>query len=252
MNDVASAKAQPPQPLFHTNIVPVSVERHAGLRLNRDAGFGFCAGAATLPIGLGEFEAAANSYPILFTDATPAVPVVLLGIRQGWNLFVGETGAWMAGAYVPAIVRAFPFAIINDAETGVRQVGFEADAACISPSTGLPLFDNGQPTTVVHDAVAFCEAVEADLNQAAAFGTAIEAAGVLQPGDATIAAEGGASARIAGYRTVDPVRLAAVTDDVFLEWRRRNWLGPLYAHLFSAANWVPFTELVVAQLNARQ
>ena len=29
-------------------------------------------------------------------------------------------------------------------------------------------------------------------------------------------------------------------------------LGPLYAHLFSATNWVPFTELVVAQLNARQ
>src|SRR5258706_10782847 len=84
MNDAAPIEALPPQPLFHTNIVPVSVERHGGLRLNRDAGFGFCAGAATLPIGLGEFEAAANSYPILFTDSTPAAPIVLLGIRQGW------------------------------------------------------------------------------------------------------------------------------------------------------------------------
>lgn len=241
----------PSQPLFHTNVVPLSVERHAGLRLNRDSGFGFCAGAATMPIGLVEFEAAAHSYPILFTDTVPAVPVVLLGIRDGWNLFVGDTGAWLAGAYVPAIARAFPFAIIADA-AGRRQVGFEADAACISPVTGLPLFENGQPTAVVHDGVAFCEAVEADLAAAAAFGAAIEAAGILQPGEATIAAEGGASARIAGYRTINPVRLAAVPDGVFLDWRRRNWLAPLYAHLLSAAKWVPFTELVIAQLNARR
>lgn len=147
-----------------------------------------------MPIGLGEFEAVAGSYPILFTDVAPATPVVLLGIRQGWNLFVGATGAWMAGAYVPAIARAFPFAIITDDAAGLRQVGFEADAACISPTTGVPLFENGQPTAAVHDAVAFCEAVEADLARAAAFGAAIEAAGILQIGEATIAVEGGASA----------------------------------------------------------
>ena len=246
-----AVEALPSQPLFHTNVVPLSVERHAALRLNRDSGFGFCAGAATMPIGLAELEAAAHSYPILFTDKTPAVPVVLLGIREGWNLFVGDIGAWMAGAYVPAIARAFPFAIIADAAGG-RQVGFEADAACISPVTGLPLFENGQPTAVVHDGVAFCEAVEADLAAAAAFGAAIEAADILQPGEATIAAEGGANARIAGYRTIDPVRLAAVPDEVFLDWRRRNWLAPLYAHLFSTAKWVSFTELVIAQLNARR
>ena len=246
-----SAGAVPPQPLFHTNIVPISAERHGGLRLNSESGFGFCAGAATMPIGLAEFEPASTSYPILFTDATPAAPVVLLGMREDWNLFVGETGAWTPGSYVPAIVRAFPFAILGDGAGG-RQVGFEADAACISPTTGLPLFDNGQPTGVVHDAVAFCEAVETDLVAAAAFGTALERAGILEPGEATIAVEGSASARIAGYRTVDPARLATVPDNVFIEWRHKNWLPAVYAHLFSAARWVPFTELAIAQLNARR
>jgi hypothetical protein len=251
MSDAAT-EALPRQPLFHTNIVPVNIERHGGLRLNRDAGFGFCAGAATMPIGLAEFEAAANSYPILFTDTTPAAPVVLLGIRAGWNLFIGEAGQWMHGAYVPAIARAFPFAIINDTATGAREVGFEADAACISPTTGTPLFEEGQPSAVVRDAVAFCEAVDADLAAAAALGAAIEAAGILEPGEAAIEVPGGAGARVSGYRTVDPARLAAVADETFLEWRRQNWLGPLYAHLFSAANWVPFSELAIAQLKARQ
>jgi hypothetical protein len=57
---------------------------------------------------------------------------------------------------------------------------------------------------------------------------------------------------IDGFRTIERDRLAAVHDDVLLAWRSRNWLLPLYAHLFSAANWVPFTELVTNQLAARQ
>jgi hypothetical protein len=85
-----------------------------------------------------------------------------------------------------------------------------------------------------------------------ALAAALQDAGVLEAGEATIAPEGGGSLRIAGYRMVDPVRLAAVSDPTFIEWRRRNWLIPLYAHLFSTAKWVAFTELVIAELNARR
>jgi hypothetical protein len=147
------------QPMFHTRIVPLEAALHGELKLNRDAGFGFSAGAATVPIGIDEFEAAAHSYPILFTDRTPPIPVVLLGFRPGWNLFVNDLGAWMQGAYVPAIVRAFPFAIIESENSETRLLGFESDAACITPSTGLPLFDSGNPTAVIRDAFAFCQSV---------------------------------------------------------------------------------------------
>jgi hypothetical protein len=239
-------------PLFHSNVVPLDAGRHGALRLNRDAGYGYSAGAATIPIGIDEFEAAANSYPILFTDGPRPHPVVLLGMREGWNLFVSESGEWMPGVHVPALVRAFPFAFIEDSAGGSRMVGIEADAACLSLTAGLPLFENGQATSVVADAVAFCEACQANLAESAAFGDALDQAGVLAPQEATIEAHGGAAARIAGFRTVDRARLAAVPDAGFLEWRRRNWLMPLYAHLLSAANWVPFTELATNALAARQ
>jgi len=252
MTDAPFPLAPAALPLFHTNIVAVSPRRHANLRLNRDAGFGFTAGVASLPVGIAEFEAAAGCYPILFTTATPAAPIVLLGFRSGWNLFVDGTGTWMPRAYVPAIARAFPFVMIDDTDGSFRRVGFEADAACISPTTGAPLFENGQQTAVVRDAIAFCEAVEGDLAAAAAFGAALESAGLLQPGEATIEPQGAPSVRIGGYRIVDAARLAAIPDEVFLAWRRNGWLSPLYAHLFSAVNWVAFTELALAQLAARQ
>jgi hypothetical protein len=240
------------QLMFHSRIVPLDAELHGELKLNRDAGFGFSAGVATAPIGIDEFEVAAHSYPILFTDGSPPIPIVLLGFRPGWNLFVNDLGGWMQGAYVPAIVRAFPFAIIESENSATRQLGFESDAACITPSTGLPLFDGGNPTTVVRDALAFCQACQASMNESINFGAALERARVLEPQSVTIETTGGAKASIDGFRTVDRNKLAAVLDDVILSWRSRNWLLPLYAHLLSAANWLPFTELATAQLSARQ
>jgi hypothetical protein len=251
----AAAPAPPlrlPMPMFHTTIAPLNSELHGALKLNRDAGYGYSAGAATVPIGIGEFEAAAHSYPILFTDATPPVPVVLLGVRPGWNLFVNETGAWLPGAYVPALVRAFPFAIIEDAAAGTRQLGFEADAACISPTTGLPLFEDGKPTKLVTDAVAFCDACQAELNASLDLGAALDRARLLEAQSATIEVQGGGRVSIDGFKIVDRNRLASVHDEVLLAWRSRGWLLPLYAHLFSVANWAPFTELVISQLAARQ
>lgn len=241
-----------PLPMFHNNIVPINVELHGKLKFNRGTGYGYTAGTATVPIGIGEFELAARSYPILFTDATPPLPVVLLGVRNGWNLFVNEMGAWMPGAYIPALVRAFPFALILDETNGTREFGFEADAACISPTTGQPLFEDGKPASILNEAVAFCDACQADLKEAVSFGAALERTHILEPQSATIDVEGGGSVTIDGFRSIDRNRLAAVHDEVILAWRSRNWLLPLYAHLFSAANWVPFTELATSQLAARR
>ncbi len=248
----STAAAASALPLFHSNIVPLTAERHAGLKLNRNAGYGYSAGAATVPIGVGEFEAAASCYPILFTEEPQPRAVVLLGVRPGWNLFVNEAGLWMPHVYVPAVVRAFPFAFLRHSDTGERSVGIEADAACLSPTTGVPLFENGEPTSVVKNAVALCEVCEAELAESAALAAALEGAGLLAPQEATIETKAGASARITGFRTVDRGRLAALPDAVILEWHRRNWLGPLYAHLVSQANWVEFTEFAAGQLAARQ
>jgi hypothetical protein len=56
MTNASSPTAALSLPLFHTNIVPLDAARHSALKLNRDAGYGYSAGAETVPIGLSEFE----------------------------------------------------------------------------------------------------------------------------------------------------------------------------------------------------
>jgi SapC len=239
-------------PLFHKNIVPLDPLRHGALKLDRSTGHGYAAAAEIVPIGLGEFDAAAQSYPILFAGEPQPIAVVVLGIAKGWNLFVNAEGVWMPGANVPALVRAYPFVFIAEAGGGSLALGIEADAVCLGAETGLPLFEDGKPTAGLSEAVSLCQACEQSLADAAGFAAALDEAGVLVPKEATIEAKTGGTARIAGFKTVDPERLAAVPDAVFLDWRRRHWLPPLFAHLFSAANWLPFTDLAINALATRQ
>src|SRR5712692_6188772 len=169
MSASSAAVAATPMPLFHQNIVPLDPLRHGALKLDRGTGYGYSAAAEIVPIGLGEFDSAAHFYPILFAGKPEPIAVVVLGIGKAWNLFVNGEGIWMPGAYVPALVRAYPFVFIAEAGGGARWLGIEADAICLGPENGLPLFEEGKPTAVLSEAASFCNACQESLADAAGF-----------------------------------------------------------------------------------
>src|SRR5450631_1324882 len=119
MSDAPAQTALPqtgqPMPLFFKRVVGVNPALHGGLRLDRSGGYGFGAKAQSVPLGLGEFDAAYQHYPILFTSGPTPTPVALLGLSEGTNLFVSPTGTWRPDTYVPAYVRSFPFIFVEDA-----------------------------------------------------------------------------------------------------------------------------------------
>jgi hypothetical protein len=129
-------------PLLHRQIVALDSVQHANLRLDPTSGYGFAAGLTFVALGLEEIEAAALYYPILFSGGDAPLPVALLGVREGQNLFVDPNGAWMPGAYIPAYIRAYPFLFIEDKEKGQRVVGIEAETPRLRTDRGVPLFQN--------------------------------------------------------------------------------------------------------------
>ena len=230
-------------PLLYARVVGVNAELHGALRLDRTTGYGYAAAAQTLPIGLGEMEAVAQHYPILFASRPQPTAVALLGLRGGENLFVLPDGSWRAEAYVPAYVRAFPFIFVEDEASKTTYVGMEADADCLRPDSGAPLFEDGKPTAALNESVAFCSALRDNLGAAAALGRALGAEGLLEEEEASITFTHGGSSRVRGFKIVKPERLDRVSDETFLDWRRRGWLGPLYAHLHSMARWGRLIDL---------
>jgi SapC len=230
-------------PLFFKRIAGVNPQLHSHLKLDRSVGYGFAAGAQSVPLALTEFEAAAQHYPILFTSGPNPVPVALLGLREGQNLFTRPDGGWAPDAYVPAYVRAFPFIFVEDAESKTLFVGMEPDAEHLRPDTGDALFEDGRPSQALNEAVAFCQAFREAVVAAGAFGRALDAAGLLEEEEATVNFTIGGVARIRGFKLVKPEKLAEVDDATFLEWRRMGWLAAIYAHLHSAGRWGRLIEL---------
>jgi hypothetical protein len=232
-----------PLPLFFKRVVGVNPQLHGHLKLDRAVGYAFATKAQSVPIGLTEFDAVAQHYPILFTTGANPVPVALLGLREGENLFVRQDGTWQTDAYVPAYVRAFPFIFVEDAENKSVVVGMEPDAEQIRPDRGQPLFEDGRPSPALNEAVGFCQAFREAVASAANFGRALEAAKLLEEEEATVNFTVGGTARIRGFKILKPERLAEVDDMTFLDWRRMGYLNAVYAHLFSAGRWGRLIEL---------
>ena len=242
--------ATPVLPLFFKRVVGVNRDLHASLRLDRSTGYGYAATAQSVPIGLGEMEAVAQHYPILFSAGAQPAAVALLGLREGENLFVLPDGSWRADSYVPAYVRAFPFVFVEDQASKTTYVAMEADADCLRRDSGTPLFEDGKPTATLNESVAFCSAFRDNLAAAGALGRALEGDGLLEDEEANITFTHGGSSRVRGFKVVKPERLDRVSDETFLDWRRRGWLGPIYAHLHSMARWSRLIELAAPAASA--
>ena len=246
---MSEVQAAPPKamPLFYKRVVGVNPNGHGELKLDRSPGYGFAAGAQSVPIGLGEFETVAQFYPIVFTTGPTPTPVVLLGLREGQNLFVNADGRWRADTYIPAYVRAFPFIFVEDPKTENVYVGMEPDAACLRVDAGEPMFEAGKPSKTLTEAIQFCTAVRDNLNAARVFAQGLSEAGLLTEEEATITFTAGGAARIRGFKIIHSDTLSKVDDATFLDWRARGWLNPVYGHLFSAGRWARLIEIAAAE-----
>jgi len=249
MSDAPTAPASA-LPLFYTKVVGVNPALHGALLLDRAAGYGFAAGAASIPLGLGEFGLVARHYPIVFAAGPVPAPVALVGINDLGNLFVAADATWRVDSYVPAYVRSYPFIFVEDPAHSTTFVGMEEGAACFGTGAGAAMFEDGKPTPALSEAVQFCASFRDNLTAAGTFAAAMEAAGLLQEEEATVNFTGGGSTRVRGFKVIRPDRLDQVADETFLDWRRRGWLGPIYAHLHSAGNWARLIDLAAARPHA--
>lgn len=236
----------PVLPLFFHRVVGVNPATHGHLKLDRERGYGFARQAQSVPIGLGEFDIVAQHYPIVFAAGPMPTPLALLGLGEGSNLFVEPDGTWRKDSYVPAYVRAFPFIFVEDPNSKTVYVGMEEGAECVRPDSGQAMFEDGQPTPALTESVNFCVAFRDNLNAANTFARALEAQGMLEEEEATVNFSAGGATRIRGFKMLRVDRVDQLSDDMFIDWRRRGWIGPLYAHLHSAARWGRLIELAAA------
>lgn len=81
------------QLLIYGSTRPITVTSHRDWSVQTDTGFAFTAGLNSAPLVAVEFAAAALDMTIVFAGTEEAIfPSVILGTRDGQNLFLGPDG----------------------------------------------------------------------------------------------------------------------------------------------------------------
>jgi hypothetical protein len=229
-------------PLFYRQPRILDSVQDSGLKLKQVRRFGFAAETNSIPLAADEFYVAQAYYPIVFTANDPAQPVAVVGVANRRNLFVGADGAWRAGSYIPAYVRRYPFIFAKPEGREEFILAIDEAADAFSKDEGEPLFADGKPTEIANHALQFCLALQRQQEAAMQFAAALGEHKLLVENRAELRA-GQSSSSLTGFRIIDEVRFNSLPDEVFLEWRKRGWLGLAYAQLMSMRRWDVLAEL---------
>lgn len=239
---MTAGEANPKQPLFYRNPQPLDAARHKTLGVSANGDYKFSRTANLVILTAMEFALASRSYPIVFAANDDAMPVAIMGLRNGENLFVHD-GQWVKYTYIPAYIRRYPFAFLEaaDKQTLTLCVDTEADAVIENADTKF-FDDDGKPSKFTQSALEFCRSFQTQYNATRQLAALLRKHDLLVQRQADITMPGGAKSAVQDFMVVDEQKLNGVPDDTYLEFRKSGILPFLHFHLMSLANFRDLAE----------
>jgi hypothetical protein len=235
---MASAPQANSLPLFYQELQPLSSSLHGDWRAKQADKAPHLAQAHAVPLTVEEFALAQRFYPIVFSVGPNPVPLALMGLNEGMNVFVDADGAVNSEVYIPAYVRRYPFMLARlrpDADE--LSLCFDPTSGLIGPfEEGEPLFVDNQPSETVKQILGFCEQFEISGQQTGAFVEELVKNKLLIDGEVSIQPEGAAQPFIyRGFQMVSEEALRELRGDVVRKMNQSGFLALVHAHLFSLA-----------------
>ena len=234
---MASAAPNQTLPMFYQSIEPLNVTQHGKMKVRSATRVDQFASAHAVPVTVDEFALIQRHYPIVFSIGDNPVPIALMGLNEGVNVFMDETGRMREpNIYIPAYIRRYPFLLAR-----LRPDSDEL-SLCFDPSSGAvgdfeegeALFDGDQPTEATKAILQFCEQFETAGQRTAAFLTELTQTGLLMDGEVAIQPQGYEQPFIyRGFKMVDEEKLRDMRGDELRKLNQNGILPLIMAHLFS-------------------
>jgi len=232
-----SATAESAMPMFYKSPRPLDRTKDSRLKLSRPSHFKFTAHTNAIPLLIDEFPMASAYYPVVFAAGPVPIPAAVVGLHNDNNLFLDEAGQWANGAYLPAYIRRYPFILMDDPEQKQFVLCIDESSDMLSDKGEYPLFEGDQPSAFTKSAMEFCAALRQQGDATDEFVKALQQYDLLMPNDAQIEIRDGTKLQLSGFLVINPQKFDVLPDNIVLEWRRKGWLGLVYAQLLSSHRW---------------
>jgi len=233
------ATAAPNQnlPLLYSELQPLNSNQHGKWKIRRLDKSPNMASVHTVPATVEEFPLLQRHFPIVFSVGENPVPLALMGLNDGVNVFLDDDGVLIdRSVYVPAYLRRYPFLLAK-----LRPDSDEL-SLCVDPSSGAvgefedgePLFDGDQPSEATKAILQFCEQFETAGQRTGAFMDELRKAELLMEGEVAIQPEGQEQPFVyRGFQMVDEEKLRNLRGDELRKMNQNGMLALIFAHLFS-------------------
>jgi hypothetical protein len=214
--------------------VTVSKTKHLDKAVKRTHNFLFTKDMHFVPVCDFELTRMVTTMPLVFGKIDGELKLLcLLGLEKGRNIFLNDDGTW-ATQFVPAVLRAYPFATAM-LEDGKSVVVFREDAEqIVDRKDGLPFFnDDGSESEALKDYIQLLHSIRQSSVHIQQACSLLDDLDLFKPLEVKSSKADGTPIKIQGFLTIKQNALDDLKEDKFLELRKLRVLPLVYAHWYS-------------------
>ena len=233
-------------------IHPISHNAFASKYFLRTKNYAFASTDALVALVAQEFPKAAMSMPIGFIASGDGfIPVAVLGLQSGKNLFVSLDGRWLGG-YIPAVFRGFPFSLA-DAEGGRQVLCVNDVSGSVSDTEGEPFFgEDQQPTAAVKEILNFLTQVASNQLLTQKMMKVMQKHHLMAPWPIKLQSLAQQEQLVEGLYRIDESVLSGLTAEALHEIHQSGALPLIYCQLMSMSHLQTLGKLAQAHFEAEQ
>ena len=226
------------QLLFYNEVAPITAERHSNWHAREVKDFSFAKKTNSVPLMAAEFLSALADYPIVFAgDEESVIPVLLLGMRNEVNAFVGPEGDWKS-RYIPAFVRRYPFVLALSDDKEKYYLCIDESFSGFNQSDEGPalITEDGTPTEYTEGVLEFLSQYQAEFERTQAICKKLKDLNLLEAKQVQATAASGETMNVDGFYAVEPTRLASLPSEAIVDLVRSGTYELICFHLASLRN----------------
>ncbi|AKH41242.1 hypothetical protein FHS61_001769 [Altererythrobacter atlanticus] len=224
-------------PLFYKDLMPLNSRDHAKWHARSVDRAGWVGNQHAIPLTVDEFAQAQRDFPIVFSAGDNPVPLALMGLNEGINVFFDDEGKALEDFYVPAYIRRYPFLLARlDPNSTNMSLCFDPTSDLLGEfEEGHALFDGEQATEHTQNLLQFCERFEEAGQRTQAFIDELKKHELLMDGEVSIQRNDKPDQPFIyrGFKMVNQEKLREVRGDQLRKWNESGLLPLIFAHLFS-------------------
>ncbi len=234
---MASAPAANSLPLFYKDLVPLNGKEHAKWATRGIDNAKFMEGAHAIPLTAEEFVMASRHYPIIFSAGENSVPLALMGLNEGVNIFMDDKHKFTDNVYIPAYVRRYPFMLARlNQDSDELSLCFDPTSEAVGnyKKNAQPLFDGDKPSENTQAILKFCEDFEQAGAKTQAFMEELKKEDLIMDGEVSIQqADSDKPFVYRGFKMINEEKMRELTGEKLRKLNQNGILPLIHAHLFS-------------------